>query len=232
MCCSPYDYCIPAIIDREDDFRGCGPNYRAGSLFCNASCGDCGTNDITFLAANAGNFGKTIPVSAVNGEPMQPDANSTGSLPPSIPDTFEHPAIAKPPAVEKPPVKQPIDLDLNDPFSGQPLPTIDELLKKSGTEETKPPLKPKNGTPKSAKPVAVPVQPVPITPPAARTLPSSDGIDTIPFVESDAQPPVQNQFQTNPSASEPIITVDELKKLDPTATDIKILNVEDSVLAP
>ncbi|GHT12608.1 hypothetical protein FACS1894170_07610 [Planctomycetales bacterium] len=212
MCCSPYDYCIPAVINRADDYRGCGPLYRAGSVFHNADCKSCAGDNTgnILLTSNAGNYGRTVPVSAaVTDTPGQIGPN----LPFVEPKPIDRPTIAKPPAVEP---QQPIDIDLTNPFEGQPLPAIDDYL----LQKSAPITPPKTGIP-------IPQQLIPnIDQPL-----STDG-DTIPFVESDAFPPVQNQYQPNLSSGEPVITIEELKKLDPEATDIKILNVEDSAVTP
>ncbi|MDR3233284.1 MAG: hypothetical protein LBT46_06440 [Planctomycetaceae bacterium] len=224
MCCSPYDYCVPATINREDDFRGCGPNYRAGSVFRDADCRSCGgSNDsnIVLLNTNAGNFGRITPVSARAAEEQNPSATAPLPAAPQLPQK-NRPAIAKPPAppVQKPRV--PIDINLNDPFRSQgvPLPSIDELLKKNNAE---PPI---DFLP--AEPTA-PV--VPVTPPS-RVPPNTSDVETMPFVESEPLPAVQNEFSPQAATGEPAITIETLKKLDPTATDIKILNVEDSAVAP
>ncbi|MDR2115101.1 MAG: hypothetical protein LBP87_01845, partial [Planctomycetaceae bacterium] len=70
MCGTQYDYCTPAYTGRTEDYRGCDPLYRAGSIF---SYDNCGGNEISEIneiidgeeqiirATNAGNFGVTTP---------------------------------------------------------------------------------------------------------------------------------------------------------------------------
>ncbi|GHT47259.1 hypothetical protein FACS189454_09530 [Planctomycetales bacterium] len=244
MCRSDNDYCIPAFIDRENDYRGCGECYRAGSIFSNASaksactsCGSVGAEDITFFASNAGNYGITMPVGATSsqagdfnvrpGHLTNPKRNQQFQRQPQNTQEEDYPLTDPSIVVPQDDLKtiptqprQPItDFD-DDPFKNR-LPTVEELLNE-GTNPSQP-LKPRRQQ-----------QSAPITPPSSLKVPetfetsaSQDDFEALPVVPADAAPAVQNQYYPQSATGEPVITVEELWKIDPTATDIKILNVED-----
>lgn len=68
MCGSQFDYCMPAYTERGEDYRGCDPLYRAGSIFNSdkdysgyfndPDCVDCNSGK----TENAGHFGETRPL--------------------------------------------------------------------------------------------------------------------------------------------------------------------------
>jgi hypothetical protein len=180
MCGSPCDYCVPGYLDREADYRGCDPAYRAGSVFYSSRnpYGD----EIPF--ANTGNFGTTVPIAGTAGPTKTIGRPETS---PDLLDGFE-------------------GLD-----NGETPPNIDEILK--GTK----------GTPVNKWETPAPKTPAPGT------------IETMPFTTPEILPvppaPIpatQLPIPNPPLTGTPDITIEELRKLDPTVTDIKILNIEDT----
>lgn len=62
MCGSSLDTCVPAYLQRENDYRGCDPFYRAGSIFygnVNYSDTSGDLNCLDCSLTNAGMFGRT-----------------------------------------------------------------------------------------------------------------------------------------------------------------------------
>lgn len=62
MCGSSFDACVPAYLQRENDYRGCDPLYRSGSIFYgNADYSDTSgdLNCVDCSLTNAGMFGRT-----------------------------------------------------------------------------------------------------------------------------------------------------------------------------
>jgi hypothetical protein len=187
MCGSPYDYCISGYVDRADDYRGCDPFYRAGSVFY---CSDSFETDGAIIA-NAGNYGNTTLIEAVNRkEDFKVNPNQRQQTPyrPSLTP------IAKPPL--------PLGIE-ND--STVPIPDIDQILRDSQPIQQQMPL-PKPEIPRTPQPA-----------------PKSE---TIPFVPNE---PIQNVLPPV-TTGEPTITIDELRRLDPSVTDIKIISIEDGDL--
>ena len=213
ICTSPCDYRISAFIDRCDDYRGSNPMYRAGSI----SGGWCGTHQVVRGAvyerdygdyySNAGNYGVTTPVSMV---PHTPPHTDTLDYQPDI----THPNwISKPPQLHNeggilPPV-----------FNGlNGVPNIEELIDRQLN--------------------TIPF-PTPITPPIRPRTPPSETMpsDVIPFSPSDAQPidgtPTEEKItppRTLPTIMEtdgPPITLEELRRLDPSIQDVQIISIED-----
>lgn len=169
MCGSPNDYCIPAHIERDNDYRGCDTLYRAGSIFYNETdyrnetvpgCNDCSM-------ANAGNWGKTR-------------------------------AVRLPHIIAVPP-KSPEETD----NGGFDMPTREDLMRG---------VRPGLGVPET-----IPMnEPEMFAPPPPPTRPDSP--DTI-----------EPAFPFGMQWDEPKFTVEELRRLDPSITDVQILNIEDSL---
>ncbi|MDR3197506.1 MAG: hypothetical protein LBU34_06500 [Planctomycetaceae bacterium] len=169
MCGTQYDYCTPAYTGRVEDYRGCDPLYRAGSIF------NCYGNEIAdeegqiIRATNAGNFGVTTPVNRAYSDPSR--------LEPRSETPIGRPTLAPTP---------------NGNNTDEPentLPGIEDLIRETI------PVKP-----------AIPA----VNPPVTRQVP----VETIPFTAQ---------------SGEPTFTIEDLRRLDPSVTDIKILNVEDFV---
>lgn len=204
MCGSPYDYCVPTHIDRAEDYRGCDPKYRAGSIFY-ASYDGCSDADILTagLTMNTGNFGITTPINEGERQPKRLDNGEkriigvpTDSLD-SIGNTLE---------------------TLND----RERPDIDDILQQTPVNRLDTPSMPSN------------LPGVPLVPPSRTPVPqtpSPDAIETIPFTTPSSEQPLMEPINNvNPPVTRaPEITIEELRRLDPTVTDIKILNVEDSL---
>jgi hypothetical protein len=175
MCGTQYDYCTPAYTGRTEDYRGCDPLYRAGSIF------NCDGEEITdadgqiIRATNAGNFGTTTPVGRGQYKPSR--------LEPRAP-------IGRPPLAPTP--------NGNTEEPENTIPGIEDLIR-----ETLPTLPP-----------ALPT----VNPPVTRQIPArqthtATSSETIPF---------------SAQSGEPTFTIEDLRRLDPSVTDIKILNVEDN----
>ena len=218
MCSTPYDCTIPAHINRYDDYRGSHPAYRAGSIFD----GWGGTHQVVrgtlheaeFIDyySNAGNYGITTPVTTLR------------HIPDYGPGTF-----GTQPGIERIPIgiprESPEDGFYYEPRVRDPngkVPTVEELLNPQ----------------RDAIPPPLPM-PIPVTPPGRpRNTPSSEDtpIDTIPFSPNDAVPnnTVPNNGITIPPSpfppimdTDPPITLEELRRLDPTIQDMQIISVED-----
>ena len=208
MCHSPYDCCIPAYIDRCDDFRGCGPLYRAGSILTNGGCSTCQTviGDAIYegntgdFYINAGNYGITTPVATVR-------RNS---------DSFEFPLRQDQHSQDRTiaiPLQKPQEEDIifepgrNVPINS--LPTIEDLIKQPKRESLPMPIIP------PAKPKVVP--------------PFFEGtpIESSPFSPSDEVVP-PNVFPPITTKTDPPITLEELRRLDPSVRDFQIISIEDA----
>ncbi|MDR0704617.1 MAG: hypothetical protein LBF88_06465 [Planctomycetaceae bacterium] len=171
MCGTGYDYCTSAYTGRTEDYRGCDPLYRAGSIF-NANSEEITDSEGQIIrATNAGNFGVTTPVHRVRVNPsrLEPRSNSIG-----------RPSLAPSPNGSN-------NNDEPEDFK----PRIEDLLQDTT------PVKPTRPT---------------VNPPLTRQVP----IETIPF---------------SAQSGEPTFTIEDLRQLDPSVTDIKILNIQDSVNA-
>lgn len=198
MCGSPYDYCMPAYTQRSDDYRGCDPLYRAGSIFYanvdyadgfdDPNCPECSKG-------NTGNFGKTRSILGPRArQPERTPRTRTTTPPPPIGIPLKAPVSN---GNGTPDVPQRGNQDYR-------LPTIEELL-----DETRP-----------DRPFGPTTPAVPVTPPSRRPVPPpvpSDPSESIPFTMQ---------------SGEPTISLDELRRLDPSITDVKILNIDDKLNAP
>lgn len=184
MCGSPYDYCVPSYTDRCDDYRGCDPLYRAGSILYG------GDGEFVDASVNAGNFGRIVPVDTRR---PRSQGGTRGPTRIGMPETTHG----------------------QDQIDYTP-PSMQELLKGGGTS----PLEP--FAPGSENLFEVPnvpqSEPIPVTPPATMPPAIPPGIPTpaepMPFVSGNA-------------VSD--ITVEELRRLDPSITDVKILNIDDTI---
>ena len=210
MCQSPYDCCIPAYIDRSDDFRGCGPMYRAGSIFTSNGSGSCQTvaGEVMYVGntgefySNAGNYGITMPVVSMGRRSTDPyeirleQDRSTIAKPRQIPEQIiePHPLAPLPESLET-------------------VPSIEDLIKQP-RRETMP----------------SPMMPMPITPPAKPkgSIPSFDDtpIETLPFTPSEEAEP-SNLLPITTDMDMPI-TLEELRRLDPSVQDLQIISIEDA----
>ena len=182
MCGSPYDYCMPAYLNRTDDYRGCDPLYRSGSIFSQSDCYRGYGDDDTLVedrSLNAGNFGVTKPIDSTK-PTLGPRRGS---------------AIAKPPT-------EPV---LNGNGFDTPTQGVEELLR-DGIPGTPTPLSP--------TPLENNVVP-PVQQPRTPTSPVETPVQPMPF--------------SMPNTDEPAITLEDLKRLDPTVTDFKIINIDDTL---
>jgi hypothetical protein len=203
MCNTPYDYRVSTSINRCDDYRGFHPLYRAGSIFGNGGCDTCQT---AFMDTDyVGDMGD-----------LYHNAGSYGVTSPistvrRTPDGF---AIPPKPGVVSIPSDDPRRETITEPRN-RDVPSVQELRDM-----------PRGG-------LSTP-NPLPLTPPPVRprvTLPPSGtpdpSIETIPFSPSDevVVPP-----ETFPiiKDTDPPITLEELRRLDPSVKDIQIISIEDA----
>ena len=201
MCQSPNDYCISAYIDRNDDFRGCGSMYRAGSIFNGGGYSTCQAIGDIFYNENTGDFYDNADNYGVT-TPIIPVHRHSGSFETRL--NHEQSPLAKP---QQNPEEYLIP-ESHPEFHREPgntLPSVDDLLNQ-----------PRRGT-----------MPMPIIPPAKlKTSPSFEDtpIETIPFSPNDETIP-PNIF---PITTEPPITLEELRRLDPSVQDVQIISIEDT----
>ena len=199
LCCSPYDYCISAQIDRPDDFRGCGPFYRAGSILsgghgmCQVSAGEViYVGNAGEFYGNAGSYGITSPV-------VTPTVRPT-------PDYTESTSIQEQGVIIGKPQE-------NGSSNGK-IPSVEHLLQQ-----------PRRST------IPDPMLPVPITPPPKPRIDTDEmPNDAEPFSPNDEilpQPMLPNPFPITTDEDTPI-TLEELRRLDPSVRDIQIISIEDA----
>ena len=222
LCNTPHDYRITGYIDRCEDYRGFNPTYRAGSVLggdqhetCQMVIGNAyyvgSTGD---LFSNAGNYGVTMPVSFGG----------------TSPGTFETPA---PPRVEHQPIDhQTIDQRMIGVPQHDPTEQILVEPRRNGTG-TVPSVEQLLQQPRGTMPDALPITP-PARPRAAPPAWDDTPIDTIPFSPSDETivPPSPNPPGLNPTNTHTApglqITLEELRRLDPSVHDVEIISIEDA----
>jgi len=208
ICPTPHDYRISAYIDRCDDYRGFNPMYRAGSISGGTYHVVRGTHygkEFVDYYDNAGNYGVTTPVT------MAPYVPRT--------DTFENQPNTE---------RTPIGMPLQNPSEEDFFPT-----RLNGTGNVTPVedlLNPQRGTTPMQMPTMPQMRP--------RTSPPEDtSIDTIPFSPSDAIPTdsVPSDKLSPPSTfpktietDDLPITLEELRRLDPSIQDVEIISIEDA----
>jgi len=231
LCSTPYDTRIATFIERPFDYRGFNPMYRAGSI----SDGWGGTHHVvrgTFhedefvdIFSNAGHFGITTPISTLRHTP------DSGRGTPGMGTLETRPSFEPQPGTDRP-IAIPHQPPAEEGFFFEPrvrehdgrVPTIDELLDRQ------------RGT--------MPL-PIPITPPGRQDMAPQGfgGMPTIPFSPSDeviAPPngfppimdiPIMETDAPNGTPTrmetDPPITLEELRRLDPTIQDVQIISIED-----
>jgi hypothetical protein len=226
MCNTPHDYRIAGYIDRCEDYRGFNPTYRAGSVlsgdrsdtcqmvvgnaYCVGSTGD--------VFSNAGNYGMTTPVSFV---PPGPGTFETPNLPRVDQQTIDQRMIGVP---QHEPTEQ-ILIEPRRNGTGA-VPSVEQLLQQP--RGTMPNMLP-NVLPDTL-PITPPTRPR-VVPPALDDTP----IETIPFSPSDESsapsrpnPPRLNPTSTHATPPGLQITLDELRRLDPSVHDLEIISIEDA----
>ena len=221
LCSTPYDYRISTYIERPFDYRCFNPMYRAGSI-----SGDRGDthhvvrgafqeDDFVDIFSNAGNFGVTTPISMLRHTPD----SGTGAF--ETRPSFENQSSTDRPIAipNQPPSEEGFFYEPRVRELDGRVPTIDELLDRQ------------RGT--------MPL-PMPITPPGrpGAAPQGFEGIPTIPFSPSDevfappsAFPPIMETDSPNGypmrMETDPPITLEELRRLDPTIQDVQIISIED-----
>ena len=195
MCGSPYDDCMSAFLDRHDDYRGCDPQYRSGSVFSKGT-NDCyrGSDGVPLdRSMNAGNFGVTVPINA--GRPAFGTKKSSDTAIGIPTNGF---------------------LDGND--SGTPAFTVEDMLRQeTNINAPSVPLSPGEDSIPNTPPNTVPN-----APPKDEDESDETPLQPIPFAVNDALRSVPLRHNV-----EPVITVEDLRRLDPSVTEIKILDIQD-----
>lgn len=220
ICTTPHDCRISTYIDRCDDYRGNNPLYRAGTIFGGWN----GTHQMFSHAnyegeyadfyTNAGNYGVTTPIMLVN----HSSDTGTGAFSTHHGTEQSTGPIAIP---EYPPGGNEFILPPYKDSIGT-IPEIDELINRNrGTVPLPSPLAP------------------PLTPPVMPKAAPLDGMpsDSIPFSPSDAMPNgvfPGDEAITPPNTfpktmeTDPPITLEELRRLDPSIQDVQIISIEDA----
>jgi hypothetical protein len=160
------------------------------------------------LYSNAGNYGMTTPVSLVSHSPSH------------SPSTFESQA---PPRVDQRtigvPQEAPVERIIPEPRRNgiSTVPSVEQLLQQP------------RGTMPNSRPVSPPERPR-VVPPAFEDTP----IESVPFSPSDETSVPKSTIPTtmNPKTThtEPglQITLEELRRLDPSVHDVQIISIEDA----
>lgn len=220
MCGSSLDLCVPAHIQRENDYRGGDPLYRAGSIFY--ANGDYSNPDglkcVDCSLTNAGNYGETRSISQKRGRP------TNIGTPLTPPDSTDGPRIPD-------------------------LPPIEELMQRRSTQTSAPRdipgNAPQDGVSPFGIPEPIPTDDIPTEPFVPTTVPHTPGPESLfdptgpfnPISPTDHLPPspTSNPQTHQPSipgekVTGPKITVEDLRRMeqDSSITEIKILNINDS----
>jgi len=214
ICSTPHDYHISAHIERPYDYRGSNPMYRAGSIFGGGSHqmirhayheGAYIDEEYADYYTNAGNYGVTTPVTLVRHTP------DTGTFEPR-PDTGRS-LIGIPDSL---PGGNNTFPSLTDPGGG--IPPIQDLIDRQ----------------RSMLPAPMPINQQPNLNPGPPF--GNRPIDTMPFSPSDIVPNgvLPGDEQLSPPNTIPTIletdlpiTLEELRRLDPTIQDVQIISIED-----
>jgi hypothetical protein len=202
-CHSPHDYRIAGYIDRCDDYRGFNPMYRAGSIL-SGGWDDTTVFEDALYEGTVGDFycnaGNYGVTTPISTMRRVPSSSTIETRPGQSPSPI---AI---------PQQNPEDRIMIEPRireSNGSLPTVDELLNQP------------RGT-----------MPIPVTPPTRQrmTPPSFDDthIESIPFSPSDEITVPPSPFPTI-METDPPITLEELRRLDPSIHDVQIISIEDAV---
>ena len=205
MCCPPHDYRISGYVDRFDDYRGYNPMYRAGSILSGEEgmvIGNaCYVGSTGDVYHNAGNYGFTAPATIVRPHP-------------STLDTYPVPEPSLIGIPEQPPKDDETIVRPRQPIEG--VPTIEDLLNRQ------------RGTSSDAIPVIPPPKPRVVPPISA---PSSDdpSMEVIPLSESDEVELPTTIFPVIKDVDSPI-TLEELRRLDPSVQDVQIISIEDAAV--
>jgi len=199
-CCTPHDYRLSTYIDRCDDYRGFDPQYRAGSILGWHSTSQMVMGDAVYV----GQIGDYYNNAGNYG------VTTPIALVRHTPDTVEQPTgqellIGIPQDIpEERTIVPPSGYEIN----GN-IPTIDQLRDRQ----------------RGLLPYPTPIMP----PGIPRVPPPALDDDTIPFAPSDEQPLIPPSTIPSPMIdSDPPITLDELRRLDPSIQDLQIISIEDA----
>jgi hypothetical protein len=203
MCCTPHDYRISGYVDRYDDYRGFDPMYRAGSVF-----GRCAyqtvIGDAYYVGSggdfytNAGNYGITTPISTVRRSPSHTFVPQ--------PDTPKE-LIGIPDYTPGNGSTIIVPVPEN---SNNRIPTTQELIERQ----------------RGMIPMPLPVTP-PLRPKVVPMPSDNPSGEVIPFSPSDEQIAPPSPLPTILETDSPI-TLEELRRLDPSIKDMQIISIEDA----
>jgi len=199
-CSTPYDCRVPANTNRLDDYRGFNSLYRGGSIYTCEGCRSCQTN-----IRNAYSTGYT-------GDYYTNAGNYGYTAPVTIQrrnlDGFSAPRPRQGGGS--------VAIPLDDPGAGY---GVDSTWDDGNMHTLEQLLQQQQRTPD-----AMPIDP----PPRPRNpVPTLDP-DTIPFTPSDGVVvPPNDPFPTDVEIEVPI-TLEELRRLDPSVQEFEIISIEDS----
>ena len=204
MCNTPYDYCLSTSINRCNDYRGFNPMYRAGSIFGSHGCCTYQTvYEDAYYVSDTGDFVNNAG-SYGNHSPV--------SLMRRNADNFEPRPQREPIAI---PTFEPGAGGMMEPTrknSDTGLPSVQELLDRP------------RGTTSNSIPLVPPVRQK-VAPPSHKDASPS----TIPFSPSDEEIVPQDPFPRT-TDTDPPITLEELRRLDPSVRDLQIISIEDAAV--
>ena len=200
ICSTPYDCRVPANINREDDYRGFSSMYRGGSIYTCEGCRSCQTN-----IRNANSVGYTGDY-----------YNNAGNYGYTAPVTTQQRNLD---GFNAPKPRQgggSVAIPLDDPGAGY---GVDSSWNDGKTPTAEQLLQQQQRTPDGLQ-----IAPPPKTRVPAPTLEP----DTIPFTPSDGVVvPLDDPFPVNVNTEVPI-TLEELRRLDPSVQNFEILSIEDA----
>jgi hypothetical protein len=203
MCCTPHDYRISGYVDRYDDYRGFDPMYRAGSILGNGTC-----QTVIGDACYVGDTGDFY-TNAGNYGVTTPVSAVHRSF-----NTFEpQPEMQSPPIGIPPQIPGNGDM-ITIPRSDAPhsrVPTVEDLLSR----------------PRGMMPIQQPIIP-PSRPKAVQPTDDPSG-EVIPFSPNDAPVVPPSSLPTILDTDSPI-TLEELRRLDPSIRDMQIISIDDAAI--
>lgn len=209
--CGSCDHLVPAFVNRPNDYRGADPLYRAGSIFGTDQYGSIVHCD------NAAN----VSYPTYSQQNVQTFSDNAGQYGQTTLIDKKTPTIRTSKTYE--------------PDTGiESIPTWEEIIKKGRNPQQE--LTP--DTAPEPTPIQIPIETLPppsdAFPPTNLPLPRESELPREPFPFSGKGPAIRQRSvpsSPNPVVGEPVITLESLRQLDmdPAVTEIKILNIEDSV---
>ena len=202
LCSTPYDCRVPANINRQDDYRGFNSMYRGGSIYSCEGCRSCQTN---IRNANSRDCIGDYYNNAGNYGSTSPVTIQQRFL-----DSFNTPKLKQGENSVAIPQDDPgEEYRVDSRWNDGDVPSVEEILQQ--------PRKPgAPGVMPTVPPTTRPRVPVPTLEP-----------DTIPFTPSDGVVVPHDPFPTDVNVEVPI-TLEELRRLDPSVQKFEIISIEDA----